>query len=315
MIGHAKEQAAAQTLFPLLRIGAVEPFLRELLPELADRIDGLAAPPASRPAPLRAAAARVDRDRSRARAPPRSAARGRSCSPRSAPHTALLGFRAAGWRLEDGRLAVRSRRLARSTVLAPAAGREFHDLAQTALQRRARLADVAVAFGKGTVGADPPPRRRRRPSAVGGDRPKMGSSSRCAQARIPVRSRHDHLLPQCRCGAEGPAPQDVGVRQLSVDGRDVPHAARPAARGSVSGRGGRGRCPRARRRRRHRQRRHPRRARRRRRDRQRPHARAARGRPRPRRGRRGRARVGRRPTPSTCRSRTPRSTSSCPPSA
>ena len=62
-----------------------------------------------------------------------------------------LGFRAAGWRLEGGRLAVRSRRLARSTVLAPAAGRESHDLAQTVLQRRARLADVAVAFGKGTV--------------------------------------------------------------------------------------------------------------------------------------------------------------------
>ena len=36
-------------------------------------------------------------------------------------------------------------------MLAPAAGRESHDLAQTALQRRARLADVAFAFGKGTV--------------------------------------------------------------------------------------------------------------------------------------------------------------------
>ena len=63
----------------------------------------------------------------------------------------VLAFRAAGWRLEGGRLAVRSRRLARSTVLAPAAGRESQDLDQTALQRRARLADVAVAFGKGTI--------------------------------------------------------------------------------------------------------------------------------------------------------------------
>ena len=53
--------------------------------------------------------------------------------------------------MRDGRLAIRSRRLARSTVLAPAAGRESHDLAQTVLQRRARLADVAVAFGKGTI--------------------------------------------------------------------------------------------------------------------------------------------------------------------
>jgi len=63
----------------------------------------------------------------------------------------VLGFRAAGWRLQDGRLAIRSRRLARSTVLAPAAGRESHDLDQSVLQRRARLADVVVAFGKGTI--------------------------------------------------------------------------------------------------------------------------------------------------------------------
>ncbi|MGH2969709.1 MAG: PH domain-containing protein, partial [Solirubrobacteraceae bacterium] len=60
--------------------------------------------------------------------------------------------RAAGWRLaDDGRLAICSRMLARTTVLAPAANRESHDLAQTALQRRARLADVSVAFGKRTT--------------------------------------------------------------------------------------------------------------------------------------------------------------------
>jgi putative membrane protein len=42
------------------------------------------------------------------------------------------------------------RALARTTVLAPARNRESHDLAQTPLQRRARLADVEVEFGKGT---------------------------------------------------------------------------------------------------------------------------------------------------------------------
>ena len=149
VIGHAKEQAAAQTLFPLLRLDAVEPFLRELLPELADRVDGLAAPPA--------------RARRRYVLPPLAStailggagalAIGSAWPLLLAPLGALygaLGFRAAGWRLKDGRLAVRSRRLARSTVLAPAAGREFHELDQTALQRRARLADVAVVFGKGT---------------------------------------------------------------------------------------------------------------------------------------------------------------------
>jgi putative membrane protein len=36
-------------------------------------------------------------------------------------------------------------------VLAPARNRESHDLEQTALQRRARLAHVQVAFGKSTT--------------------------------------------------------------------------------------------------------------------------------------------------------------------
>jgi putative membrane protein len=150
VIGHAKEHAAAQTLFPLLRRDEVEPFLRELLPEVADTLDGLAAPP---PRALR-----------RYALPPftvtvviggaAALALGSLWPLVVAPLGAVYGalaYRAAGWRLEKGRLAVRSRRLARSTVLAPAAGRESHDLAQTALQRRARLADVAVAFGKGTI--------------------------------------------------------------------------------------------------------------------------------------------------------------------
>jgi putative membrane protein len=150
VIGFAKEQAAAQTLFPLLRREEVEPFLRELLPELADGLDGLEPPPrralrryALPPlAPTAVAAAAL------------AIAAGSPWPLLLAPLGAAYGalrFRAAGWRLEGGRLAVRSRSLARSTVLAPAAGRESHDLAQTALQRRARLADVAVAFGKGTV--------------------------------------------------------------------------------------------------------------------------------------------------------------------
>jgi putative membrane protein len=150
VIGHAKEHAAAQTLFPLLRRAEVEPFLRELLPEMADTLDGLAAPP-------RRAVRRYV-------LPPLAAtavlaagavlALGSPWPLLAAPLGAiygLLAFRAAGWRLEDGRLVIRSRTLARSTVLAPAAARESHDLAQTVLQRRARLADVAVAFGKGTI--------------------------------------------------------------------------------------------------------------------------------------------------------------------
>jgi putative membrane protein len=150
VIGHAKEHAAAQTLFPLLRREEVEPFLREFLPEMADSLDGLAAPPARAlrryvlppliaTAVLGAVAALGLSSPWPLLVAPLGAAYG------------VLGFRAAAWRLQDGRLAIRSRRLARSTVLAPAAGRESHDLAQTVLQRRARLADVDVAFGKGTV--------------------------------------------------------------------------------------------------------------------------------------------------------------------
>ena len=62
-----------------------------------------------------------------------------------------LRFRAAGWRLEDGRLAVRSRRLA------PLHGARAGRLPRVARPRPDRApaaraaADVAVAFGKGTV--------------------------------------------------------------------------------------------------------------------------------------------------------------------
>jgi hypothetical protein len=93
-----------------------------------------------------------------------------------------------------------------------------------------------------------------------------------------------------RSGAEGPPSQDVGLRRLPVDGRDVPAAARSAARRGVRDRA---RPARARRRVGHRQRGDPGRAARRRGRRQRPHARAVRGGPRPCRGGRRRAPVGR----------------------
>jgi putative membrane protein len=150
VIGHAKEASAAQALFPLLRRGEVRPFLDELLPELADAVDDLA------PLPGRALRRYV--------LPPAvvGLAAGAAAWVLGAGPPALLiavpaaaygamRHRAAGWRLASGRLAVRSLRLARTTVLAPAVLRESHTLAQTPLQRRARLADLRVAFGKRTV--------------------------------------------------------------------------------------------------------------------------------------------------------------------
>ena len=148
--GYAAEASAARTLFPLLRRGDVEPFLAELLPELADDPSGLAAPPqrAARRYVLPGALAGA-------------VLGGVACFvfPDATPWPLLaapllafdgwLDYRAAGWRLRDGRLAMSSRRLAWSTLLAPAARLQQHAIAQNPLQRRAGLADLAVAVGKG----------------------------------------------------------------------------------------------------------------------------------------------------------------------
>jgi putative membrane protein len=150
VIGHAKEAAAAQSLFPLLRRDEVRGFLDELLPELADDLDGLERPPAR--------AAR------RYALPPAlfGAVVGAGvwaftpAGPWVLPAALLLGgygllrFRTAGWRLEGDRLAIRSLMLSRTTVLGPARYREWHELSQNPFQRSGRLADVFVAFGKQT---------------------------------------------------------------------------------------------------------------------------------------------------------------------
>jgi putative membrane protein len=147
--GYADEASAARTLFPLVRLRDVDAFLQEFLPELADDPRGL-------------------------QPPPRRAARRYLLLPvvigalvslgawflvgAFAPLALLAGalygharWRAAAWRLVDGRLAIRSMRLARTTVLAPASNRESHTLVQNLWQRRADLADLEVAFGKQTT--------------------------------------------------------------------------------------------------------------------------------------------------------------------
>jgi putative membrane protein len=150
VIGHAKEPAAAQTLFPLLPRDQVRSFLAQLLPEFDDALDGL------EPLPARAAVRYALWPVAGALAVAAAA----FFTPVGlwalliVPGAAAYGLarhRAAGWRLRDGRLAVRSLRFARRTVLAPALHRESHAFVQTVLQRRASLADVEVAFGKQTA--------------------------------------------------------------------------------------------------------------------------------------------------------------------
>ena len=148
--GYAEERSAARTLFPILPRRDVAAFLAELLPELADEPDGLTAPPA-----------RAARRYVLPGALTGLIAGGAACllvpgaTPwplLAAPLLALNGwltFKAAGWRLRDGRLVMRSRMLARTTLLTPAARLQQHATEQNPFQRRAGLADLAVAVGKG----------------------------------------------------------------------------------------------------------------------------------------------------------------------
>jgi putative membrane protein len=150
VIGHAKEATAAQSLFPLLRRDEVRGFLDELLPELADDLDGLERPPA------RAARRYVLPPAVFGAVVAAAAWAFTPAGPWVLPAALLLSgygllrHRTAGWRLDGGRLAIRSLRLSRTTVLGPARYREWHEVSQNPLQRRGRLADVFVAFGKQT---------------------------------------------------------------------------------------------------------------------------------------------------------------------
>lgn len=171
--GYAQEASAARALFPLVRVRDVPAFLEEILPEFGEGGEGspgglafavgdsLALAPAGSGGPFR-----LER-------PPARAAR-RYIAPAVLAALVLTAagwiwvgpwalvalaiapygwarWRAAGWHFADGRLAVRSLRIARTTVLAPARFRESHTWAQNVFQRRASLADLEVAFGKRTT--------------------------------------------------------------------------------------------------------------------------------------------------------------------
>ena len=149
--GYAQEAAAAQTLFPLLRLGEVEGFLEEMVPALAGAGGALEPPPA------RARRRYVGPLVGAALVPAAVVAwvvPGAGVWPLIVlPLAAAAGWaahRAAGWRLEPHRLMVRSRRVARRTVIVPRRRLQEHAVRQSVFQRRASLASLSVAAGAGT---------------------------------------------------------------------------------------------------------------------------------------------------------------------
>ena len=147
--GYADDRADARTLFPLMRRSEVAAFVRELLPELAVPIEQLERPPTRAlrrylflPALVGGALGTV-------------AAIALDAWPVAVAGAALgaawgmLRFRAAGVALPAGALVVRSRRLARSTVVARRTSVDIRSRSQNPLQRRGRLATVRFAIASG----------------------------------------------------------------------------------------------------------------------------------------------------------------------
>ncbi|HYN49853.1 MAG TPA: PH domain-containing protein [Thermoleophilaceae bacterium] len=151
--GYRDEQAAAQTLLPLVRVADIDRVLGELVPALSGGLGELQRPPP------RAA---------RRYALPEALAGGAlgavitAAWPSAWPAVVVLAlaggldglqrYRSAGWRLAGGRLAVRRRVIARRTLVARADRLQEHSLRVSPLQRRARLATLGVAVGSGRRG-------------------------------------------------------------------------------------------------------------------------------------------------------------------
>lgn len=149
--GYAAEAAVNTTLFPLLRRRDVPAFLASAVPDLAGPLEPLRRPPPRalvRFAALPALACLLVPALSSAA--PEGAlaivlAVAFALSALALGHS-VLRYRVAGWRLEGGRLVARSRRLARTTVVARAERLQTRTLEQGPLQRPLGLATFAFAL-------------------------------------------------------------------------------------------------------------------------------------------------------------------------
>jgi len=170
--GYAAEPATAQTLVPLVRRRDVPRVLAELLPEMAAGAETAVATEHAGRAEMAAAEEVFP---GALASPPRRALRRFVLPPLAAglvlaavplavfEADALIAlvlpvggvalgvarYRAAGWRLDGGRLVLRSRRVARTTAIADPRRLQRVTGAQSALQRRAGLGDVEVAVSSG----------------------------------------------------------------------------------------------------------------------------------------------------------------------
>ena len=151
--GYAKEQAAARTLFPLVRIAEIPALLAELVPGLDGSPPALERPPRRSlrsyvlaPALVGAAAGAAA---TLAMAPPLAWVALPGLAILGALH-GLLAFRAAGLHLDADRVVLRARRgTARVTLLGRRRRLQEVSVARNPLQRRARLATFGLALGSG----------------------------------------------------------------------------------------------------------------------------------------------------------------------
>jgi putative membrane protein len=151
--GYRSEPAAAQTLVPLLPVGAVHALLDQFVPGLA-----AAAGPLQRP-PRRALRRYIQLP---ALAGALVGAAVTAIWPWAwpvLPTLALLGgldgmlrCRAAGWRLDSPRIVLRQRVIARRTLIARVDRLQEHELSVSPLQRRGGLATFELAVGSGRTG-------------------------------------------------------------------------------------------------------------------------------------------------------------------
>lgn len=148
--GYRNEAAAAQTMFPVIRREQADALLARFAPELTGILGELERPPARarRRYLLPSALLGVLAGAALALALPASWPASLAVGAAGIAH-GLLSYRAAGWRLADGRVVMRRRLVSRQTLIAPVRRLQEHSIAQSRLQRRAGLGHVALAVGSG----------------------------------------------------------------------------------------------------------------------------------------------------------------------